>query len=536
MVKAAIANAAWGIASTPSYVAFRSALMTPARQQERILKRIIASNVDSAFGREHRFREIQTLSDFAARVPVRDYDEFSPWIHRIREGESRVLTTEPIRRLVPTSGSVAARKLIPYTASMQRELNRAIGPWICDLYRQLPSTLGGPAYWSVSPLAQSEDSVQSAVPIGFDDDAEYLGGWRKPLVDAAMAVPSGVRRISTIEDWRYVTLLLLLRTRNLRLISVWHPSFFELLFEAMAENWHRLIVDIANGTCADLADLPANIKHLVTARAAPHRAAELDRMGPTSASEFWPRLAMISCWADGHTAQAASALGENLAVEIQPKGLLATEGVISIPFAGLHPLAIRSHYYEFEDDSGSMFLASELRVDANYHVLLTTGGGLYRYRLNDIVKVQGMVGRTPSIRFVGKASLVSDRFGEKLNEGFVAAVLDQLFQSKSTRPAFAMLAPDVDEKGVRYVLYADAELCPDFVAMIDDALHENPHYAYCRQLGQLRPPQLYRVLGDAYAQFCNYHIRMGRRLGDIKPTSLSCIDVWSSVFSGAMLD
>jgi hypothetical protein len=219
----------WWLASSASWAAFASALDDPRRAQEEILRRIIRDNSRTAFGREYGLAEIRTPEQFARRLPVLNYDELQPWIDRIRRGEQRVLTFEAVRRLVPTSGSSAARKLIPYTASMHRELNRAIGPWIFDLFLRHPRALLGPSYWSISPLAQDKSDVaeDSAVPIGFDDDAAYLGAWRKVIVDAAMAVPGALRNIALLEDWQYVTALMLLRRRSLSLISVWHPSFLE---------------------------------------------------------------------------------------------------------------------------------------------------------------------------------------------------------------------------------------------------------------------------------------------------------------------
>ena len=100
---------------------------------------------------------------------------------------------------------------------------------------------------------------------------------------------------------------------------------------------------------------------------------------------------------------------------------------MSIPYGGLHPLAVRSHFLEFEDDGGGVCVAADLLVGKRYTVLLTTGGGLYRYRLLDLVEANGRVGRTPSIRFIGKVASVSDRMGEKLTDGFVAQVLAALF-------------------------------------------------------------------------------------------------------------
>src|SRR5581483_2585239 len=100
-----------------------------------------------------------------------------------------------------------------------------------DLYRRRPAVAAGRAYWSVTPALPADDD--SAVPVGFDDDAAYLGGARRRLVAAVLAAPSEVRLIADAEAFRYVTLLCLLRQPELRLISVWHPSYLSLLLDAL---------------------------------------------------------------------------------------------------------------------------------------------------------------------------------------------------------------------------------------------------------------------------------------------------------------
>jgi hypothetical protein len=244
-------------------------------------------------------------------------------------------------------------------------------------------------------------------------------------------------------------------------------------------------------------------------------------------------LKVLSCWADGHAAAGAAEIARSLtSVLVQPKGLLATEGVISIPFAGSHPLAIRSHFLEFEDDSGRVSLASDLQSGGGYKVILTNAGGLCRYRLNDRVEVNGMVGRTPSIRFVGKAGLVSDRMGEKISESFVADVLRHLFEDSARRPSFAMLAPDIDRDGCRYTLYLNADGSSELPMSLDALLSANPHYAYCRHLTQLREPRLFRLSGEPYVAYSDRLRRAGQRLGDIKPAALSSLDNWSAYLPG----
>jgi hypothetical protein len=74
-------------------------------------------------------------------------------------------------------------------------------------------------------------------------------------------------------------------------------------------------------------------------------------------------LALISCWADAHATGPARGLRARLPdVEFQPKGLLATEAFVTIPFRGAWPVAIRSHFFEFLEEDGSLKLADELLV------------------------------------------------------------------------------------------------------------------------------------------------------------------------------
>src|SRR5262249_39503675 len=215
-------------------------------------------------------------------------------------------------RLVPTSGSSDGRKLIPYTASMHGELNRAVGPWVYDLYRRNPGAFSGASYWSISPAISVAASEASSVAVGFDDDSAYLGGWRKPIVDSIMAVPAELREISSIEDWRYVTILFLLRRRDLSLISIWHPSFISLLLEAMRNRWDQLVTDVFRGSCVAVCRLPVSVAGLLDSRPDVRRADELRKAGPTRLQEIWPGLNVLSCWADGAAGRAAAELAESI--------------------------------------------------------------------------------------------------------------------------------------------------------------------------------------------------------------------------------
>ena len=265
---ATIANTLWSASNLPAYARFRRALHQPEIAQQRKLRGYLEHNAHTAFGKAHGFDTIRSYEEFARRVPLADYDSFVPWIARIRRGETNVLTDGRVTHLIPTSGSTGARKLIPFTAGLQREFDAAIGTWLVDLQRQLPGLLGGPAYWSVTPVLGDGIVEESAVPIGFDSDMAYLGGARQRLAQAVMAVPPNVQHAGSLDTFRYETLLHLLACRELRLISVWHPSFLTLLLDALPTHWERLLDDIARGAGDSLVPLPGRADELRSAEPA----------------------------------------------------------------------------------------------------------------------------------------------------------------------------------------------------------------------------------------------------------------------------
>lgn len=463
-LRCAGANGLWLLSSAPPAIAFRSGLSRVAEVQEQLLLRTLRRNASTPFGREHGFSSIRSVRDYQERVTIRTWDQ-------VGEDPARGIA-EPVERYETTSGSAGPAKRIPYTRSLRHEMHAAIAPWIVSLFQQQPRAFAGEAYWSVSP--------------GGESDEEVLGFLQRRLVRAVQAVPSSVRFANDVESFRRQTLAHLLRCRTLSLISVWHPSFLELL------------------------------------------------IGDTDTVAAWPELRVISCWADASSSSAAAALARRFPhAAIQPKGLLSTEGFVSIPFDGALTLAYRSHFFEFvEVDDAAVHTATGLRKGARYRVVLTTGGGLYRYDTGDLVEVMGTRESCPLLRFVGRVSQVSDHFGEKLHEIFVRERLEVVL--RDCPHAFAMLACD----GNAYVLYIETGAAGGEILAaaneLEHRLREAFHYDYARRLGQLAPLRAFRVTSGA-ATYLSAR-SPGRVLSAIKIPTLDPGTGWSDRFAGRMVD
>ncbi|MEL6615537.1 MAG: GH3 auxin-responsive promoter family protein [Bacteroidota bacterium] len=395
----------------------------------------------------------------------------------------------------------------------------------------------GPAYWSVSPATGERETTSGGIPIGFLDDAEYLSPLHRWLSSAAMAVPSGVRHLRDVEAFQYATLRSIVARRGLSLVSVWNPTFFSLLLARLPEWRERLAADVASGAAGG-PGLPRQRPDPVRARQIEASIAITDPVKRHRA--VWPRLRLLSAWSDAHAARPFEALAASLPQAFaQPKGLLATEGVVTLPRVGQPgaAVALTSHVVEFWPLAGGRARwVDEVVTGERYEILLTTGGGFTRYRLGDVVEVVGFEQACPLLRFIGRATPVSDRVGEKLHDEPVRRALTSALSGLPHR--FILLAPEAGTPD-RYVFYAETD-APDAglwraAREIDQRLSVNIHYAHARRLGQLGPIGVFRIREGGAQAYLDGCVALGQRLGDIKPVALHRDDGWSARFQGEPL-
>lgn len=547
-------NTVWMLSCRKASRAFHAALMDVAATQWKLLRATLAANAETDFGREHKFRDIRSVADFQARVPVRTYEQLSPWIERVADGEDKVLTAEQVLLFQPTSGSSSAEKLIPYTTSLRRQFQSGIQAWIYDLFSTHPEVRNGRAYWSISPAFGTRRFTSGGIPIGFDNDEAYLSGLEQLLVRRLLVMPSAVSKLTSGDTFRYVTLLHLLAARDLSLISVWSPTFLTGLVSNLLDWSERLIRDLQRGTLSEtFAEPIANaLRADLAPRSNPRRAGELREIFRSCprhewAAAIWPQLKLISCWTD---ASAGMYLPEMRSFfpqpELQPKGLIATEAFATFPSHALsgRALAITSHFCEFvpagpETTEQSPLLAQELEAGGVYRLLVTTAGGLYRYDLGDLVEVTGHAQGCPLLRFLGRAGGVSDLVGEKLSESFVSQSLEDVFDRFDFVPRFALLAP-ARRSPAYYRLYLQLERNPPpKVVMrcqeeLEDALRKNPYYRHAIEIRQLAPVQIELLdsggppAWQAYEAHCSAR---GQTTGNMKPRVLDNSSEWELIFA-----
>lgn len=562
-----ILNKLWIFSCYIDYKIFIKSIKNLKHIQGKKLLNIISKNCDTKFGIKYNFTKIKNIEDYRKYVPLSEYEDYIVYIDRIKKGEKKILTHDEIKMFELTSGSQSSSKYIPYNNDLKQEFLKGINPWMYSLYKNNRKMFFGKSYWSITPLQEKNKKTDGGIPVGFEQDSEYLGNFTKFILNILFAVPSEVKNITDISSFRYVTLLFLLKEKNLSFISIWNPSYLILLLKSFEKCKDLLIMDIESGKISHKFNIDHSTKLILEKKLNRNkkRALELRELMKNKNinnlfDEIWPNLEVISCWTESNARIFMKDINEIFKnVKIQGKGLLSTECFATLPFNNEKGsiISANSHFFEFQEiDSNNqpttkLLLAHELKLEKRYSIIVTTGGGFYRYKLKDIVKVVGIEDNCPSFEFVGRENSVSDICGEKLNEYYVSQAISNLIKSYKIKQSFCMVAPEIEEissteKKVYYVMFLEViekvekKVLINFINEFEKFLCENFHYDYCRKLNQLGNIKLFLIdkknAVNGLEIFYKSLREQGMKEGNIKPSVLSSKTGWVRKFSGRFIE
>ncbi|TGM46486.1 hypothetical protein EHQ92_00750 [Leptospira biflexa] len=486
----------WKFSCYFGYQFFKSNLNRIEEVQYSNLKNILKNADGTIFGNNFKLSKKWTIEEYQKQIPISEYFDYEEYLGRILNGESNVLTKSKIKRIGLTSGSSGKMKYIPFTHLLANEFSKSISVWIFGLLSFYPKLLRGRFYFSVSPSGFPEIKNEY-VKIGFDVDGDYLKPWEKIFANQLLVVPEWLGGMEDPDFVLYATALRLLSAKDLTFISVWNPTFIISIFDLIEREKEFLINDLQSGRFSKFENsVSSKLRNLLRV-CDPIRAKELVNILEKKINweEVWPNLNCVSLWTDSFAKNSFLKLREIIPnIQIESKGVIATEGMITIPFYEknrdpISLLAYTSHFYEFMDEQGNVFLPQNLSIANEYEVLLTTGGGLYRYRIGDRFLMTGYYHQIPILKFLGRNDDVSDLVGEKLHEGFITnELLPELIKFQLT-PENSYLRGNLKEEKVFYELVIHSNFVgienSKLTTILEEVLCRNPYYKYARRIGQL---------------------------------------------------
>ncbi len=485
-------------------------------QLEKLLA-IVRRNQDTEYGRAHGFASIHGIDDYQRQVPINNYESLSPYIERMAAGEHKILTGDDPLMFAVTSGTTGKQKLIPVTPSYLQEYNHALQVFMWRAVEDFPQ--GRVGQYLVTSSCDVEGHTSAGIPFGALSG--YVAKRQPALVRRRFALPYEVALIKDVELKYYVTLRLAVEA-PLVSISTLNPSSVVLLCEKLQTHAEKLIADVRAGTATGLGDLPESLAKALEPRLAPNprRADELVAMlrehGELPPRVVWPKLVSLLCWKGGtmplYLRQLKRWFGD---LPIRDRGYMASEGCGSIPLTNAGAagaLAVTTHFYEFipvderENPDPPVLTCEALQPNQDYYILLTTSAGLYRYDINDIVRVVDYYHDVPVIEFVRKGRGMTSLTGEKLAESQVTAAMmgavEQLGLDHGVRHFTAV--PEFASPP-RYAVFVEPsesltrEQAEKLVKTFDRELYaQNVEYETKRESQRLGPPVLRMIAPGSY--------------------------------------
>lgn len=489
---------------------FRASADRAREFQQSALLAKISRNANSQFGRDFGFREIRSVADFRARVPVLSYEDHRPYIAKVLHGDVTAMFAPGTNVLMfaMTSGTTGEPKRLPITQQLFDEYRRGWQMWGGGAFSDHPDLL------LKKTLQLTSDWQQYKSPCGIPcGQISGLAATTRPAIAQSLFLPPpATTRLHDAAAKHYTALRFALASRRLGMIVTANPSSLVEFARRANSQCEPLIRDIHDGTLSW--DIPAPVRESLARKIKarnPRRARQLEQLvdqhGALLPKHAWPGLSVIAVWTGGSIGIFLPRLTDLYGdAAIRDHGLSASEGRMTIPLvdrtsAGI--LDFKHHYFEFipveESDSPqpTVLECHELEVGRDYYILLTTSGGLYRYNIHDLVRCVGFQGQAPLLEFLNKGKNFSNLSGEKLSEHQVIRAVEKTLAELSLPVDFFLLAP-VMEAQPGYVLLLEekthlgrqAEIAARFQTNLSEL---NEEYAEKCASGRLLPARVREV-------------------------------------------
>ncbi|TNE50294.1 MAG: GH3 auxin-responsive promoter family protein [Bacteroidetes bacterium] len=447
--------------------------------QEAIFHQLVRRARNTAFGRDHRFSEIQDYAGFVEAVPVRDYEELKPYIERVKAGEPDVLWPGRPAYFAKTSGTTSGAKYIP----MSRE-----------------ST---PLHFGTARDALFNYFARTGNGRWLDGKLIFLSG--SPEVEDLNGVPTG--RLSGISNHLVPAWL---RTNQL-------PSWNTNCIEDWEEKVERIVDETLKADMRLISGIPPWVQMYYERL--------LDRTGKANIREIFPNYSVFVYGGvnfEPYRAKLEALVGAPVdTVETYP----ASEGFIAFqdrfPAEGLLLNTRAGMFFEFIPmdadfhDNPKRIWLKDVEIGVNYVLVLHTNAGLWGYNIGDTVR---FVSKDPyRLVVTGRVKHFISAFGEHVIGKEVEEAILPVAQAEGAGIIEFTVAPQVNppEGGLPYHEWfvefdtKPADL-PAFAAAIDRALREqNIYYDDLITGGILRPLVIRPMRRDAFREYMKTQGKLG---------------------------
>ena len=447
--------------------------------QEKIRKELVEVGRRTAFGKDHKFDQINSYDAFKEQVPIRDYEGLKPYVERIKKGEADILWKGIPKYFAKTSGTTSGVKYIPLT---KESIPNHFGTARNALFNHFART--GKGDW-------------------LDGKLIFLSG--SPEMDKVGGILTG--RLSGIVNHQVPGWL---RTNQM-------PSYET----NCIEDWETKVARIVDETIKADMSLISGIPPWVQM----YYELLLERTGKKYIKDIFPNFSMFVYGGvnyEPYRAKLEELVGKRLdSVETYP----ASEGFIAFQDSptekGLLLNANSGIFFEFIpadevfNENPTRLSLGQVEVDVNYALLINSNAGLWGYNIGDTVK---FVSKDPyRLVVTGRIKHFISAFGEHVIGKEVEEALLSASKDQNIRVVEFSVAPQVNppEGGLPYhEWFVEFDEVPEnleaFAAKVDkEMVKQNIYYEDLISGNILRPLKIRPLKRDSFRAYMKTQGKLG---------------------------
>jgi hypothetical protein len=468
------------------YGKVRRDMQSAVEDQKAVLQELLKTGVKTQFGKDHHLDEVKTYGEFKQAVPIRDYEQYKPYIELIKQGKHNILWKGQPIYLAKTSGTTSGVKYIPISKdSIDNHINSARNALLCYIAETGNNrfTDGKMIFLSGSPELERIGGIPTGRLSGIVNHhvPKYLRTNQLPSYET-----------NCIEDWETKLDAIVKETiqQDMTLISgipPWTQMYFDRLTEVSGKK---------------VKDLFPNFSVLVHGGVnfEPYKAKLFESIGkPVDAIETFPA-------SEGFIAFQDSLSAEGL--------LLNTNSGIFFEFIPAGEIA---------SENPTRLSLEEVKTGENYALIINNNAGLWGYSIGDTVR---FVSTNPyRLVVTGRTKHFISAFGEHvIGEEVEHSLLKAAGESGLQIIEFTVAPRISQDKGKSYhEWYVEFARAPEdlalFAGKVDDNLREkNIYYDDLITGNILKPLQILPLRKNA---FIDYMKSVGKLGGQNKVPRLS---------------
>lgn len=354
----------------------------PNEVQEELFKKLLSTARYTEFGMQYDFGSIQTYEQFAERVPIQTYENIFPNIERMMRGEQNILWPSEIKWFSKSSGTTNARsKFIPVSQEALEDCHFKGGKDLLSIY--------------VNNFPETKLFNGKGLAVGGSHQINELD----PTATSYYGDVSAVI-MRNLPPWAQF-----IRT----------PSLETALMGNWEEKINKLALESAKDNVTNIAGVPTWTILLI------QKIVELEKKN--NILEVWPNLEVFF-----HGAVAFAPYRKLFQTMIPSDKMQywetynASEGFFGIQDQkNSEEMLLMLDYgifYEFipteeiESENPRAVRLSDVELDKNYAMVISTNSGLWRYNIGDTIK---FTSRYPyRIKISGRTKHFINAFGEEV--------------------------------------------------------------------------------------------------------------------------